>query len=91
LEQAGLGEHVLVDRDPLVGQRVDPRDLGGEGGVEQVGVSEPLPLGHDPDHFRIGQEVDGGKARGCRVAFRPSFYAVLDLVNRDGHDNLVVV
>ena len=36
--ESGLGQHVVVDRDPLVGQRVDHRDLGREGGVEEMAV-----------------------------------------------------
>ena len=57
--QAGLGQHVVVDGDPLVGQRVDQRDLGGERRVEEVPVGEPLPLGDDADDLGVGCEGQG--------------------------------
>ena len=41
--EAGLGEHVVVDGDPLVGQRVDQRDFGRERRVEEVAVGRAAP------------------------------------------------
>ena len=61
--EAGLRQHVVVDRDPLVGQRVDHRDFGREGGVEEMGEGQPLPFGDDADHFRIGGKVEGLRLR----------------------------
>ena len=49
--EAGLGQHVVVDRDPLVGQRVDHRDFGREGGVEQMGVGRAAPPRRRPGRF----------------------------------------
>ena len=39
--QRKLLEHVLVDSDPLVGQRIDLRDLRGERRVEHVAEAQP--------------------------------------------------
>ena len=47
-----LLEHVVVDRDPLVRQRVDLRDLGGESRIEHVAERQPLAFGKDADHIR---------------------------------------
>ena len=48
-KRSGLLQHVVVDGDPLVRQRVDLRDLGGEGRVEEVAEGEPLALGEHAD------------------------------------------
>ncbi len=50
--EAGLGQHVVVDRDPLVGQRVDHRDFGREGGVEKMGVCRAARLRRRRGRFR---------------------------------------
>ena len=58
--QARLHEHVVVDGDALVRQRVDKRDFGGKGRVGEVSIGEPLPL-HDGTHdLRVGGKIDGG-------------------------------
>ena len=54
---------MVVDGDPLVGERLDPRDFGGERRVEQVPEAQSLPFGDDANYFGIGREVerrDGG-------------------------------
>ena len=56
--QAGLRQHVLVDGDPLVGQRVDQGDLGGERRVEQVAEGSRSP------------SATAGPPRGRRVKSR---------------------
>ena len=46
-------EHPLVDGDALVGQRIDQRDLGREGGVEEVAVGcELVPAVHAVSNCR---------------------------------------
>ena len=55
--QRRLGEHVLVDGDPLVRQRVDQRDLGGEGRIEEVAEGEASCFGHCGDHARRRREI----------------------------------
>ena len=67
--QRGLLQHVLVDRDPLVRQRVDLRDLGGEGRVEHVAEAESLALGEDADHIRRTREVDSRRPDGFGLNF----------------------
>ncbi len=44
-----LVQHVVVDGDPLVRQRVDLRNLRGEGRVVEVPVGEPFALDDDAD------------------------------------------
>jgi hypothetical protein len=78
---------VLVDGDPLVGQRVDHRDFGRERRVEQVPVGESLAFGHDPDDLGIGGEVDGAGIRGGRLV--PD--GLRNNICRMVHDDLVVV
>ena len=51
-------EHALVDGDALVRQGVDQRDLGREGGVEEVAVRQPRRLGDGRDDGRPGGEVE---------------------------------
>jgi hypothetical protein len=55
--QARLGEHVLVHRDALMGQRFDAGRFGGEGRARDVTVGESLDLGDQSDAFGISQEV----------------------------------
>ena len=62
-----LRQHVLVHRDPLVRQRVDPRDLAGKRRVELVSVLQPQRLGHDRHGVGVPREVKG---RGCSRAVR---------------------
>ena len=61
--EPGLVQHVVVDGDPLVRQRVDLRNLRGEGRVIEVAVGEPLALDDDADNLRVGGEVQGGRRR----------------------------
>ena len=56
--ESGLGQHVVVDGDPLMRQRIDQRDLRGEGRVEQVPVAEPKRLCDDSNDLGIGAEID---------------------------------
>ena len=57
-----LREHPLVDRDALVRQGVDARDLGGEGRIELVTVGQAHGLGHRRYGVRVAREVE----RHCR-------------------------
>ena len=59
--QAGLGKHVLVDRQALVGQRIDARDLGGKGRVGEEAVGQAMGLGDRAHHLRVGGEVHDGR------------------------------
>ena len=52
--QRGLLEHPLVHGDALMGERVDQRCLGGEGGVEEVPAGEAMGLGDRGDRLGIG-------------------------------------
>ena len=56
--ESGLRQHLIVDRDPLVRQRIDKRDLGGEGGVEQVSVAKPVSLCRYAHDLGISGEVN---------------------------------
>ncbi len=67
--QRRLLEHVLVNRDPLVRQRVDLRDLGGKGRVEHVAEAQPLALGEDTDDICRSGEV--GHRRRSRFGLGP--------------------
>ena len=67
---------MVVDRDPLVRQRIDQRDLGGEGRACQVTAKDNRAgLGNSGDGFRVGTKVHsdrvGWRSRGawaCRRA-----------------------
>ena len=54
-----LLQHPLIDRDALVGERVDPGGLAREGGVELVPVGQPVRLRHEEDRRRVPGEVEG--------------------------------
>ncbi len=60
-----LRQHVLVDRDPLVRQRVDPRDLAGKRRVELVSVLQPQRFGHGRDGVGVPVEVEGLSGAGA--------------------------
>ena len=55
--QRRLLQHVLVDGDPLVRQRVDLRDFRGERRVEHVAERQPFAFDNRPDHVRRPREV----------------------------------
>ena len=55
-----LGQHALVDRDPLVRQRVDFADLGRECRVEQMSVGQPLAFNKHAQRIRVPEEVEPG-------------------------------
>ena len=65
---------MLVDSNPLVGQRIDLRDLRAERRVEHVAETQPLTLYHGPDGLRGTGEIETGRRggqinrRGDRVA-----------------------
>ena len=77
--QRGLLQHVLVDRDPLVRQRIDLRDLGGEGRVEHVAETQPLALGKDADHIRRSGEVGHRRPTGSAWASAPRRIVLVEL------------
>ena len=56
--QSGLLEHVVVDGNPLVGQRVDLGDLGGEGRIGHVPEGQSLAFGQRPHRRRTGGEIE---------------------------------
>jgi len=58
IAESGLLEHVVVDSDPLVRERVDLRDLGGEGRIGQVAKREPLTFRQSAHDFRPPREVE---------------------------------
>ena len=78
-------EHPFIDRDSLMRQRIDQRDLCREGGVEQVAVREPRRLGHGDDHGGPGGEIERrrggrhGRRFGFRVGRRQSGLQIEDL------------
>ena len=55
--QRSLPQHLLVDGDALVRQRVDQRGLGGECGIDQMPVGQPVRLHHRRRAVRFGAEV----------------------------------
>ena len=64
--QRRQAKHVLVDRDPLVRQRIDQRNLRREGRIEEVAVSEAGCLGHCRDHvWRAAKSSDDGNSAGA--------------------------
>ena len=59
-------EHAFVDGDPLMGERVDERGLGREGGVGHMAVGQTPRFGDGGDGLRVGGEIrrpGGGRAR----------------------------
>ena len=64
-----LGQHVVVDGDPLVRQRVDLRNLRGEGRVVEVAVGQPFAFDDDANDLGVSREVQGGR-KGSRLAGR---------------------
>ena len=85
-----LLQHVLVDRNPLVRQRVDLRDLGGEGRVEHVAEAQPLALGEDADHIRRPREVGHRRPNRLGLGFgscgesSSSNFRICDQASGDG-------
>ena len=61
--QRVLLQHPFVDRDALVGERIDPGGLACEGGVELVPVGQPMRLRHEQDGRRVPGEVEGRERR----------------------------
>ncbi len=59
--QRKLFEHVLVHRDSLMRQRVDLRNLGGEGRIEHVAKRQAFPLGQRLDDFGRTREIHCGR------------------------------
>ena len=55
--QRVLAQHVLVHRDALVGQRIDARDLAGEGGVELVAERQPVGFRDGQHGVRVAGEI----------------------------------
>ena len=55
--QGRLPQHLLVDGDALVRQRVDQRGLGGERGIDQMPIGQPVRLRHRGHRARFGAEV----------------------------------
>ena len=77
----------LADRDPLVRQRIDQRDLRCESRVEQVAVREPrFPSAHGGHHGRPGGEVERrrcGRVSGWHRCFSPRESATLtEMISR---------
>jgi hypothetical protein len=58
---------VLVDGDPLMGQRIDKGCFGREGGVEEVAMSQPFPFGDGSNDPGIRGEVDSRGRFGCKL------------------------
>ena len=52
-------EHFTIDGSDLVRQRVDPRAVDGEVGVEQVREPDALGLGGDPERLAVAIEAEG--------------------------------
>jgi hypothetical protein len=44
-------------------------------------VGQALPLGDDPDHFGVGEEVNGNEVGGGPDAIRASWIAPFSVVN----------
>ena len=62
---------MVVNRDPLMGQRIDAGDLGGEGRIGKVPEGKPLALDKSTDDFRSCGEVQNG--RDIPVGWRLGF------------------
>lgn len=80
---------VIVDGEPLEGQRVDHRDFGGKRRVEQVSAAQPLPLGDDPYHLGVGGEVDRRYVRGGSISMGAGRDELDDIAEGQLHDDLV--
>ena len=83
-----LGQHVVVDGNPLVRQRVDLRNLGGEGRVVEVPVGQPFAFDDDADDLRVGREVQSrrsgsrlaGESRWLRLLLRAEDFGLVELL-----------
>ena len=77
--ETGMLQHAVVDSDALVRQRVDARDLRGEGGIGQVSEGKALALHQDPDDLRLGGEVQWRRLGGVWRRFELGYsqHAVL--------------
>ena len=53
-----LYEHVLVDRDPLVGQRIDTRDLARKRWIELIAVRQPETFHKEREPVRVTGEIE---------------------------------
>jgi len=53
-----LGQHVLVDGDALMRQRLNQREFRGESGVDEVAAGKAFSFGHDPHGPGIGLEIE---------------------------------
>ena len=49
-----LGQDHIVQSDPLVGERLDPPDLGGKGRVELMGERQPFAPGDHANPLLVG-------------------------------------
>ena len=52
-----MRQHALVNGDPLVWQRVDLADLGGEDRIEQVAVGQAFTFNQDANGVRVTEKV----------------------------------
>ena len=52
---------MIVDRDPLMGERVDIGNLGGEHRVGEMAEGKPLSLDQCADHLRLRSEVQNDR------------------------------
>src|SRR5258708_3637353 len=48
---------MIIDRNALVRQRIDPRNFRRKGWVEKVSISQPLTLDERTHHISVGREV----------------------------------
>ena len=60
IAESNLLEHVVVDSDPLVRERVDLRDLRGEDRIGHVPKRESLPLCQGTHDFWTSREIEHG-------------------------------
>ena len=65
--QSRLGQHVVVNGNPLMRQGIDEGDLRCKGGVEQVPEAEPKRLCDDSNDLGISAEIDRPGDRSDRV------------------------
>jgi hypothetical protein len=68
--QPRLLQHVIIDRNPLMGQRIDTCYFSGKRGVCQVSERESFSLNQRPDNIRVGREVECGWCAAIRRRFR---------------------
>ena len=88
--EARLRQHVVVDGDPLVGQRIDQRDFGRKGGIEEMAEGQSLPSATTRTISGSVRKSRGGRREIVSLPPKPMRFGSLDMVNRSSQVSLAV-